>query len=435
MEAPALIPKHLTPFLQVDNDLQLFQGLKKDLLYLTEFLEVSALDQTWTLNHSEFYQTTFSYFTRLYLQGRLSPLLTKRIIKAIQAGNSTLLSYLPKDTSLNVEGKKIPVNSLLFDLNNQYWLSNELSYDQFSIIEEFIETGEVNRLFEKKEEVIENLLKTVSHYGIQELAILLEKHLAHYITAKNAIDTLKSASKNHWQFLLEQASAHIEEIAISSDGPGHLKARIDHVSNKSLAVFETLSPFITEVAFKDSRVITYLNRVKGLQALDIRESSFMPKIPEEISGKILKLNLKATLWLTQEWILQFTNLQSIDLSQNPHLDFSFWSSLSNFPRLEELNISSNTQVDDEQLSLILLAAPNLRSLSLEGCKKISPEGLSTIGNHLRHLRHLNVSNTNLSDTALTSILSQARRLKHLKLTKCPSISESIKQKVKELISD
>ncbi len=434
MEAPALLPKHLLPLLEVEKEIQLFQNLKRNLLHMTEFLETAALDQTWTMNHPDFYQTLFLYLTRRYKQGRLDRSLISRIILAIQSNPSMLLAILPKDLSLNVDGKKVKVNSLLFDVQNRQWLMNDFTKEQFSIIQEYIETGGVERLFEKQEESVENLLKIVSRYGVTDLATHLEKHLVRYITTENALEKLKAAYKNNQPILLEKAGSLIEEITITSECPGHLKARWKRVNSKSLAIFQELSSYITELALHDPSMTEYLPMFKGLQALDLSELTSAPNISEEVRRKILKLNVQATPWLEREWLLQFINLQSLNLSQNPYLDYSFWSCLSSLSFLEEIDLSGNTQIDDQQLSIILLAAAEIRMLSLEGCKQISPEGLSTIGSHLKALVQLNLSRTNLTDPALASITSQARRLKHLDIAKCPSVSEFTKRKVQNLLN-
>lgn len=98
-----------------------------------------------------------------------------------------------------------------------------------------------------------------------------------------------------------------------------------------------------------------------------------------------------------------------------------------FPKLEKLNINGSI-IDDDQLSAILMGAPNLKVLSLLRCKILNIEHLSEM-EFPETLEELDLSETDLTSSALAALLKKLPNLKKLKCAECPKFSDNYSAKI------
>lgn len=153
------------------------------------------------------------------------------------------------------------------------------------------------------------------------------------------------------------------------------------------------------------------------EALDIVSSSQEKKI-EEVSTQ-LEIDDTITTEGFIEKLKNYTNnIKTLIIRKNKIINFDNpnipWNNLKN---LKRLNLTG-TDISDNGLKKIFENCPNLKTLDLSSCKKITQEGFKTLNwNKISNLKELDLSETDISDVNFTTL-----ELTILDLSSCKKIA-------------
>lgn len=247
----------------------------------------------------------------------------------------------------------------------------------------------------------------------------------------------------------EQACIHFINssewgLRLSSTSSERLAFEFKDFYEPTLGFFERLRPLITDIICtgtlsEHSEFGSVLKGFPQLYGLDISRTPAFSLAFQEIPKALQLLNVSECAWVSKDTIKRIynliPNLKQLLLQSNVHLNYIFWGELVKFKSLNKLNISSCTQLQDADLSLILKGLHSLTELSLNNCKKITERGFSELAKSLPRLVRLSVSRCEISDTALIDILMRCRYLTGLDISACDLLTEkSILALVKQAAS-
>ena len=143
--------------------------------------------------------------------------------------------------------------------------------------------------------------------------------------------------------------------------------------------------------------------------------------------KLKRLGLLRTYQLDDECLTAIGSncpeLNSLNLAGCPKISASAVGRLVKLlPQLQSL-ISSVCL--DEDLLMSLAGCRMLHTLELEDCSDVTNQVLCQTVVSLSHLRRLGLSNSSLSDECLSQLLRKGNSLEHLSLSECPKLSLNV----------
>ncbi|EGZ28067.1 hypothetical protein PHYSODRAFT_472591 [Phytophthora sojae] len=129
------------------------------------------------------------------------------------------------------------------------------------------------------------------------------------------------------------------------------------------------------------------------------------------------------------------SLSCLDLSSCRGIS-SFPDSVS-LPQLQVL-ILDRTKINDEGLRALSRVAPSLRYLSLQDCRAISDDGITSIApsdgsEGCTSLELIDLKGTQVTDTSLEALEAQCPRLDLVRVDSCRSVSRKLRRKYNERV--
>jgi F-box and leucine-rich repeat protein 2/20 len=457
MLLPAFSPDRFTPYSFADSDEDLFNKLVIDPIALVLFFEYASDDETWSDLHSTFMQTAIEWFSQRTLNNRLSSESILLVANSIQKHYQNLKSYIPNDISFSVEGLDIPVNNLLWSARSEFFnrlihqtsdgkvnkiLLDNLTFDWFILIDEYMRTGVVADLWKHDKQEIILFLKKITNFQVPGLMIQSEDVLKRYLNRDNVFDTLKMAYKESWNQLQKHCCDFINHLSLGihlSTVEGKdiqdrhsLALEFYNFEMPALDAFDLLKDLITHLICSGSlseaaEFSQIVSSCPKLVSLDVSGSfSFSDRLLE-LPSRLQELDLSTCVWLTSPYLQRIVEaspqLKKLKLSSNVQLNFTAWTVLQKLRELVGLDLARCNQITDEDLRLILKTCRNLIELNLEECIKLSEGIFYELAKNMPQLTALNVSRSNVTDGAVAEIAIRCSSLQYLDLTRCQQVTE------------
>ncbi|MBI1269184.1 protein kinase [bacterium] len=197
----------------------------------------------------------------------------------------------------------------------------------------------------------------------------------------------------------------------ASDGTLPDWKQLQEIENDFYLVLEAL-----DLDIEDLKEIVKAPDLKGIMITN--SQNFNDQCLEIIAGKndIATLRFSYLRKITRNGyaeLKRLTALQSLEIN-HAELSKDDVSVLTNLDTLKSLKLHSNTNLDDEALSLILEKMPNLESLSIEDCN-IKGRTLDRAGK-ARDLISLNLSKNPIDDAGLAKLATSGSNLAYIDLS-------------------
>ncbi|XP_068151423.1 uncharacterized protein [Drosophila tropicalis] len=135
--------------------------------------------------------------------------------------------------------------------------------------------------------------------------------------------------------------------------------------------------------------IAHLPKLKSIYIYGISENSHFTKVleqlvlfkSEQLEELKIKLRFNETLKTTKQMLMQigkFVGLKTLSLSNALNIDNDVLGAFTNLKELEHINLAFCKQINDSNISLLVLGCPKLQKVNLEGCSQISKNLLDDI---------------------------------------------------------
>lgn len=448
---PALLPKELTHYQNVNSGDALFSSLIRNPKELVLFFDYACGDETWSESHPEFMKKTINWLTFQGFQDKLDIEWLKQSAKAIQDHFAILSPFIPYNIVCQLNDTSVSINSLLFSAastffkdilrrecreKNKMTFSLKIPYSLYKPIEEYVNTGKIAYLWKHEQDEIMAILQLGGSWGLDGVVSLCEEALQRYITPENALEMFLLSRRELWPRFKEECIHYINELNLGFLlFPGSIESVIfefKEFKEISLEYFKKLSPFITELIIggnlnEDSSFSEIIAKCPKLRSLNISGSSSLTENLYTIPKNLETLNVSQCSWLNNQSLKKIASicpsLKKMILTSNTQLNFVAWGELSRFRCLESLDLSRCHQISDDDFSVILRACRSLKELILDECKKISDKGYFELSKALSRLANLNLSRCSITDLALIEIAIRCHRLTVLNLMRCENITE------------
>lgn len=154
-----------------------------------------------------------------------------------------------------------------------------------------------------------------------------------------------------------------------------------------------------------------ITQLPNLTHLEISENA-QDKIYNEVGDSCL-----------QSIAAHLKNLSTLKINSAAHVSTEGIEALASIEKLTHLDIVHCDAVNDISLQKIITGLPNLTSLNVSGCKKITSAGMQSISS-LKNLTHLGIAHCKgLDDLSLRKIVTQLTKLTSLRVGS-PTLSKN-----------
>jgi len=167
---------------------------------------------------------------------------------------------------------------------------------------------------------------------------------------------------------------------------------------------------------------THVMRLHNLKVVDISKNARLTDVPFEYGMKVWNnirvLNISGTLVNVNSFVAGtvMDQLEELYISGNIRGVREFCDAIQSSP-LQVLHIEDCQNMDDESLGIILSNCPEIRNLSLAGCRGLSPDGVAQV-TMLRKLTTLDLSRlyNAVNDDTVKYILARNTSISELHLS-------------------
>lgn len=451
MELPAILSPDLKDVAKCKTDQELFEYLRPATDRLVKFITLASEDETWSGRHISFYKLAWSWLTSQYLQNRLGEEFAKTLVNAFHDHHSIFQDILPRILEIQSEGSIHPINPILVSSQSPYLRDllrrenrgktlplKDLPDSQVEFVLNYLEKGDVGDLWRWEEKEIGGILQIAETWEVEGLRKECQEVLSRYVNRENVAGKLHLALKKSREILLEKCvevfNEKFDHVKISSRGVGELVFEFLDFTDRALEPFSSVKDVVTHLAFKgklteEERFLQVLSECPKLIGLVLGGSEGMfREIPSSISRKIYEMDLGQCGWLRDQELRRVADrmpwISSLSLAQDTQLSYVGLGELKKLYGLRKLNLFNYYQLEDRDLSLILSSAPELTSLNLSGCRKLSDSAFYDLAKKGAGLEKLDISRLSITDGALAEVATRLHKLEELRLDHCPNISES-----------
>jgi hypothetical protein len=392
-----------------------------------------------------------AWVTEEFFQDRLMMEAAQKVSQSIREHYPALNLYLPLNLTLKLANKDITANSLLYSSSSEYlrerirrecrdmkrkiFFLNDLSFEIFEPIHQFITRGETSDLYRFERKDLIKILNIAMLWELEELSTACQNQIKNYITRENMFEVVIKAHLKRRGVLRNACFDYINSyklgFRLENRGLEALTFEFIDFNENSKEAFEKLREFITHLVCsgKLTEEEDFAKVVVGcpyLICLDISRSRSFSEHFKSIPESLQELEAGACQWMNDEalkaLITQCPNLTRFVLTSDVSITFEGWGSLNKLEQLHVLDLTRCSQVRDEELLIILQAAKDLVNLSLEECRAITDIGFLDLPNYNSQFTHLNLARTAISDQPLIELASKCPELITLNLTRCDNIT-------------
>jgi hypothetical protein len=447
IDLPAFLPDDLSEAARFSTDQELFDFLVQNTEKLTRFFLYAADDETWSSNHLEFHSLTFAWMTESYMKARLGQRFAREIVRGIHQHFDLLSPLLPRPLTVSIEERSFDLNPLIVgtmcpffrDLVRSEAKSLSLTDVDPALAAQgfaYMERGAIADLWKWSEKEIESLLNLSEKWGLEPLSNAAQVVLCRYATKENFIPKLLQSVKKGRKVLVAKC---IDLFNDSAQGarlvnllPEGLGFEFLDFLDKTLLLFEPLKQVITHLIVGGKLTLEeafrkVMDQCPNLIGLDVSDSDAFSPYFSSIPNRVQELACARCLWLNDATLRDLTNSASqirvLNLAQNTQLSYLGLGELKRFFNLRQLDLSRCHQLGDSELIIVLQAAPQLTSLRVFGCKKLTDQAFYDLAKRASHLQTLDLTRTAITDGGLIEIGTRCKALQSLHLDHCVAISD------------
>jgi F-box and leucine-rich repeat protein 2/20 len=452
MLMPALLPEKLKYCENIESQQALFELLVKHPPDLILFLESACSDETWAENHSLFLNQAIKWVHDQFFQDSLMMQFAKRLAHVFRQHLSVTKLHLPLNITIELKDKSLPISTLLYGSSSEFLKDlirsecrdkhssqiqlREVSYNTFIAIDDYISNGNAETIDLKDQQTVEAVLKIAFDWNLLDLIEKGQRSLKKWVSPRTAFETLIRAHHKGWTLLRKTCieylnSLHLDFCLVDKDHE-NLAFEFLRFTENSLSYFHQLQPFLTTLIFSgkttaDPQFSELMKHCSHLKCLDLSYSETFTDYLKNIPSTLQELILASCVWLNNESLLFLIktcpHLEKLVVASDVNLNFEAWGGLQKLPTLQILDVSRCSQIQNEDIKLIIKSCEALHTLSLEECHGISDEGFYHISIFNSQFINLNFSRTNISDQPLIELANHCLHLNYLDLTRCEKITE------------
>jgi len=446
MEMPDLLPKELQHYRSVKDDEELLELLIANSPDLLFFFEEASDDQTWGEEHSLFVKGVLKWLTEKFSQNSLQPAECDRIVKTIHTHQSLLFPHIPMDIIFVIEENPVPANSLLFGTSSNFFHSlirnrsvvplENVTTPIYTIMEEFILTGNVATLWKFQEKELLAIHQAASKFRLIGLGELCEVVLKRYITRENVLDTVVHTHRHKWSVLRQACFDFVGKQEWScrfhSSSIETLAFEFFQFNENSTEVFQKVKNSITDLVcggklIEEKMFASAVSQCPHLRGLDISQSRAFDESLHFVPDKLRVLNLSDCPWLDSNYLSTlftlFPMVRTLAIRNNSQLTFNDWGNLQKLKQLLEIDVSNSQKIGDDEIKLIVQSAPHLIDLNCNECRNITNKGFFEIIKTLTGLSTVSLQHCLISDGLLAEMTIRCYQLKEVDIQNCPAITD------------
>ncbi|PJD97625.1 MAG: hypothetical protein CK425_03085 [Parachlamydia sp.] len=451
MLMPTFLPKEFSHLSTLETDEELFEKVKSNLFLFVPFFVTAADDETWSENHPVFMRIALKWVSTQFTNDSIPFEMAKTVADAIRAHYQVLEPQIPVDLTCRSGEHTFEINSLLFgtssDFLHDFFLKEcvgkehpqiqfkGLDWNVFKTLAEWMCTGRLETLWKREEVYLWKVLRQSSVWGLQAVSELAQEILRRYLNRTNVFEHLILSNEQEWHALKQACCDLINDlnlsIKISDRSPIGLCLEFFEFNRHALGVFERIQKSITHLVFsqtltEEAPFSEILAKCPRLRGLDISRTRIFSERLSDIPAHLEELDLSMCGWLTSAYLNKLfkicPQLVKLNLSSNSQLPPGGWSELIHLPALNFLEISRCHQIGDDELKLIVKAAPLLVDFRLEECTKITDRGFLHLP-LLTKLTTLSLARCEVGDVPLIEIGTKCLFLQTLDLTRCENVTD------------
>ncbi len=375
----------------------------------------------------------------------------RSVAAAIREHFQNFNKWLPLNLIVELSDRTISINSLLFQTASPYWSNyirtnclekgkksfsfTNAPYADFSILREYAYKGKVKELHLLDEKDILRILHLARGCEFKELEDESEELMLRYITPENLFEYIEISENNS----LIRVKKRCCELFNSFQGGvvlfplniEQLALELEVSSEFSLEQFSKWTPYVThfiagERVMEDSAVITLLQHCPRLISMDLgRMRVFSENI--YLLQHLTELIFAGSFVLDDVYFkkicINFPSLQKLNLTSCSRITLVSWGELTKLTRLITLNLSRCEFLSQEEFSLILLSARQLRELTISECRSLNNTAFHALATCQQQFVSLDLGRTSIEDQELLEIVKRITSLSHLNLTRCQNLSD------------
>lgn len=452
MESPASLPKDLEYASDVDDDASLFRILVKKPPDLISYFQCACFDEEWAKRHRGFLGESIRWMTEQFFQDKLLVDLAREAAEAMREHFHILEPLIPNNLTIVYNGHEVPANSLMWGAACEHFRTlirqecrdkgstkmeiTDISPEIFSRIQQYIETGKVSGMWRLEPHDVIDVLRKASEWGLEGLMLLCEEDLTHYVSRSNVLETLLMAHEEEWNLLKDTCIEFINGLHVGvrfdNSRPMQLAFEFLNFDVDAMEIFDRIKFHVTRLICSGNlseqpEFSEVIQLCPKMVCLDISRSEAFSDRLQDIPSSLEQLDVSRCAWLTHKTLKKLAlvcpNLTRIHLASNVQLNYSAWSNLKDFARLQELDIANCNQMTNEDFRIVLQACRSITHLSIRGCTGLSDDAFLEIGKHLTKLTDADFSRCRISDSGLVDVITRCRQLVTLDLSRCPDLTD------------
>lgn len=452
MQFPTVVPQELSYVKSAISDDALFELLVQKPFDLTAFFEAASDDETWADTHNVFIKKTLEWITKQTYDNKLAQDIVDRIGRATQKHYNVLMPFLPNNITLKLSDVEIPASGIMLSAASSYLsklmlkecrdkksnilVLNKVTSKEFAPVLNYINMESTEDILTMGQDDLINIIKISIYWDIQPLSSLTQKLLAKYLTDENIVDMTFRARNEHWLLFARHCADYLNNrnLGFLIEIPSLERLVFEFLGFKEDTIknFNIFKPLITDIAVKgslseDSNFGAALKQCPKLIGVSLNKTKAFTSQLVELPRNLQELNLSECPWISVATLKQLhaycPEIESLDFSNDVHLNFSVWGELAKFRQLKRLSLNKCHQIQDSDISILLISCSGLKRLSLMGCTKITEKGFLDIAKSRLRLLHLELSRCSLSDNIIVEIGSRCKVLADLDISNCDQLTE------------
>jgi hypothetical protein len=462
MLLPVLMRDSLSHYASFDTEEALFFHLITTEEWF-DFFIIAFQDQTWCLSHETFFKKALQFVTKLLLEERLQESFQKEILKALQTQFSGLNPIIPKDLTLLFEEDSCLVNSFLAASSSDFFLfemkercakegsgtlliKEKMGVEELELFRAYIEKKESSSLYKLSFERLWEFQKLTHRLDLKGIQEVIAETLKRYIDETNVIFYLKRSISDHFFDMAVCCSEVIDDLGwgltLKVKRSLFLEVRYESFSDNGIKFYKEFRDKIDEIHVSNNlSQHLFLKEIfltcPHLKFLSLAGTNgfcpYFTELPQRIEG----LDLSMCSWLNDtllEGIVdQFPNLRTLLIRSNRQLGPLAFRSLLGLKYLKRLDVSRNDHLREEELRLIIRAAPYLEEFILEECVGIAPLGFYELARGYKSLIEVNLSRTLITNPCLIELAERNPHIEELVLDRAVSLTfKGIKEAISHL---
>lgn len=451
MELPSTLDQSLSFCSSTENDEGLFKILHRNPPQLIQFIAEACEDETWVLAHSVFFKRGLQWLTEQFFQDRLLMEFAQLAARALRKHYNKFKELVPLNLTLKLKDRELQVNSLLLgssseylretirrecrDKKHNYLMLKEVPYSMMSTVIEFVNEGTHLSLYHKEKNEIYKTLNLAMLWDLRALSDSCQEFLVSFIDRDNVISTMLKAHQRGRGILRKACFEYINDLKLNCRFEERrmedLAFEFIKFTENSMEIFNQSKEEITHLIFsgntiEEAEFVIVINACPKLICLDISGTVNFSENLKEVPDRIRKLEARACFWMTNQGlktlIQTLPNLNELTLSSSVKIDFEGWGRLKDLKELRSLDLTRCSQIQDEDLRLILQASPELIALTLEECRSIGDAGFLDIPVFNNGFVNLNFARTFISSLPLIEIATKCDLLTSLNIMRCEYVN-------------